>query len=102
VDEVFVMTGTLHEREMPKLPHANEPHLIPSGYWKVVAVRRGSRAHVAAFIMDQDTPRNANYCTEEHHVTVEDVEARTELDLFPRFTETTVRERRLAAEVGCR
>ncbi len=59
------------------------------------------RAHVAAFVMDQETPRNANYCLDGRHVTVEEVEERTGLDLFPRFAGQTVIERRLSPEVGC-
>jgi excisionase family DNA binding protein len=47
------------------------------------------------------TPRTANYCIDGRHVTVGEVEEGTGLDLFPRFAETTVRERRLAPEVGC-
>jgi len=38
-DIVYVMTGPLYERNMPGLPNADEPHLVPSGYWKIVAVQ---------------------------------------------------------------
>ena len=31
------MTGPLYERPMPQLPNANEVHIVPSGYWKIIA-----------------------------------------------------------------
>ncbi len=34
---VYVMTGTLYERQMTPLPRANEAHTVPSGYWKIIA-----------------------------------------------------------------
>ena len=37
---VFVATGPLYERPMPPLPGADESHVVPSGYWKVVSVAR--------------------------------------------------------------
>lgn len=46
---VYVVTGPLFERMMPPLPHANERHRVPSGYWKVIATTDG---RLAAFIMD--------------------------------------------------
>ena len=53
---------------------------MPSGYWKVVAVRDGDSAKVAAFIFDQDTARGADMCG--HLVTVREVERRAVLDFF--------------------
>lgn len=38
---VYVLTGPLYERSMPQLPHADETHLIPSGYWKIIATEDG-------------------------------------------------------------
>ena len=62
--------------------------------WVAYKVTKASQA-------GSKSERNWSYCTDERHVTVEEVEARTELDLFPKFAETTVIERRLAPEVGC-
>jgi endonuclease G len=59
---VHTATGPLYERDMPGLPHADEPHEVPSGYWKVVAVAQASGIEAAAFILEQDTPRNATFC----------------------------------------
>ena len=82
-DVVYVITGTLYERNMPELPKADEPHVIPSGYWKIVALNvenDPSALLVSAFIFDQDTPRNADI--KSGQVTVDEVEARSGLDFF--------------------
>ncbi len=59
---VYGITGPLYERDMPNLPKADEPHLLPSGYWKVIAVEDGGTVKVAAFLFDQDTPRSDDLC----------------------------------------
>jgi endonuclease G len=56
---LYVITGTLYsEREKP-LPGADEPHVVPSAYFKVIY---DSKGNAASFMFDQDLPRNANYC----------------------------------------
>lgn len=81
---VFVLTGPLYEREMPKLPGADEEHTIPSGYWRIIAVPapQGSAApiRVAAFIFDQETPGRKPAASDA--VSVRDVEQRAKLDFF--------------------
>lgn len=80
VDAVYVFAGTLYERAMPSLPQANEPHVIPSGYWKIVATSDDDVTSVAAFIFDQDTPSGGSPCS--HLLTVDEVEQRSALDFF--------------------
>ncbi len=80
VDAVYVMTGTLYEQNMTPLPQANESHLVPSGYWKVVATEDGVTIKVAAFIFGQDTPSGTDIC--DHLVTVRTVEQRNGLNFF--------------------
>lgn len=80
VEGVYVQTGPLFERPMPQLPNADEDHRVPSGYWKIVALPDGQAIKVAAFIMEQETPRKARYC--DHQATVEEVEARSRLKFF--------------------
>ncbi|MGD8717616.1 MAG: DNA/RNA non-specific endonuclease [Candidatus Zixiibacteriota bacterium] len=84
---VYVMTGPLYEYgtegEIPKLPHADEPHLIPSAYWKIVAIRPTTdpdSIRAAAFIFEQDTPRNDAVLG--HLATVAAVEDRSGLIFF--------------------
>ena len=84
VAAVFVVTGTLYERSVGTLPAADEPHVIPSGYWKVVAIESSSGIVAAGFLMHQNTPRSANYCA--HNVLIREVERRSRLDLFPQLS----------------
>ena len=80
---VYVVTGPLFEREMPTLPAADEDHQIPSGYWKVIAVEDEGDVRAIAFAFDQETRRRASHCQEDHRVTIQEIEWRTSLDLFP-------------------
>ena len=82
-DVVYVMTGPLYEREMPTLPQADEPHVIPSGYWKIVALNVEKEPQdllVSAFIFDQETPKDENL--ESGQTTVDEVERRSGLNFF--------------------
>jgi endonuclease G len=66
---------------MPPLPHADEPHTVPSGFWQVVAVTNAPGAVTAvAFLFDQETPRTD--AALDHLVTIDEVERRSGLDLF--------------------
>jgi endonuclease G len=76
--EVWVVTGPLYERPMPELANAGEAHQVPSGYWKVIVNRSGD---AAAFVFDQETPRDADFC--DHRETLEHIENQSGLVLFP-------------------
>ena len=79
----YIITGPLYEQYMPCLPRANEPHKVPSGYWKIVAVGEpGNPASVkaTAFILGQDTPRGTDFKTRIE--TIDEVEQRSGLDFF--------------------
>jgi len=84
VKVIYVLTGPLYERPMPPMPMPGgaERHRVPSGYWKVIATDDG---RMSAFIFDQATPRNANYC--DFRVSLDEVEIRADLTLFPRLLE---------------
>jgi endonuclease G len=104
VEAAFVITGPLFERAMPTLPEADEPHQVPSGYFKIVAWDREGSPEVAAFIMDQQTRKEANYC--DFHVPVRQVEKRAEIDVFsdlPDSVEETVESENglLLGKLGC-
>lgn len=77
---LYVVTGPLYEREMSVLPGADEHHIVPSGYFKVIAFVKGNDIETAAVIAEQDTPHGASYC--EHQVTIDEVERRAGLDIF--------------------
>ncbi len=80
VDVVYVATGPLYERDMDPLPGANEPHMVPSGYWKVVAIEEDDGPRVAGFIFDQETPSGTSICTDIE--TLHGVEQRSGPDFF--------------------
>ena len=79
---VYVLTGPLYERDMETLPGADEPHKVPSGYWKIIAIQsfKEQPIEVVAYIFDQDTPRGNAPST--HIVTVDEIESRSSLDFF--------------------
>jgi len=79
-DSAWVMCGPLYEAPMPPLPNADEPHRVPSGFWKIVAVQEGATLHVAAFVMEQTTARKSPAI--DHLTTVDEVERRSGLDFF--------------------
>ena len=85
---VYVVTGPLYERNMPELPKADEPHKVPSGYWKVVLMPTGSKTfEYAAFIMDQNSARND--AVRSKVVTIDEVEKRSGLDLLWELDDAT-------------
>lgn len=83
---VWVMSGPLYERDMPPLRQAHRPHKVPSAFWMIIAVAGKENPtnirdlHVAAFLMDQETPRTSGL--RDHLVTVDEVEKRSKLDFF--------------------
>ena len=90
---VYVYTGPLFERMMKPLPAAAPMHRVPSGYWKIVALGDG---RIAAFVFDQATPKQANFC--DYRAPLIEIELRTRLDLFPM---TTAPLSDLSVELGC-
>lgn len=80
---LWVMTGPLYEKAMPALPSADEPHQIPSGYWKIICTQNGdlqSDIKVAAFIFEQETSRKSVILN--HQVSVDEVEKRSGLNFM--------------------
>jgi endonuclease G len=91
---VFVLTGPLYERRMPRLPSADEPHRVPSGYWKILALADG---RVAGFIFDNREESGTHYCDE--WVELREIERRSGLDLFPRMRLNALGD--LSEALGC-
>ncbi len=101
---VYVMTGPLYERNMPNLPKADEAHMVPSGYWKIVAIKDDGSARVATFIFDQKTPKDADFC--DHLMTVDEIEQRSSLDFFDGLVKSKQDQiesgpSTLASDLGC-
>jgi endonuclease G len=91
---VYSVTGPLYERPMPSLPKSRHSEIVPSAYWKVIAVTRQSEILITAFIMDQDSPRDTNYCSDV--VSVSEVERRAHLVFMSKMAEVE----RVAIETG--
>lgn len=91
---LYVLTGPLFERVVPPLPGADERHRVPSGYWKVLRTLDG---RMSAFIMDTSAAREFDYCATR--VTLDEVELRTRLELFPRLP--VRRFAKLDVALGC-
>lgn len=79
--DIYVVTGPLNEHYFGTLPNADEFHIIPSAYFKIVIYVSGSTVKASAFIMNQNSGRNDNFCTKE--VTIDEVELRTGLNIMP-------------------
>ncbi|MEQ8334845.1 DNA/RNA non-specific endonuclease [Nisaea sp.] len=96
---VHVLTGPLYERDMPSLPEADEPHRVPSGYWKIVSLLGGGAVEAAGFVLDQETPRDADYCATAHAVPVPVIARRSGLTFAPGLEGGVVNP--LRARLGC-
>ena len=86
--DTYVLAGPCYEggdEQMPLLPGADEPHLVPSGYWMIVytdtAVADGSPDPlVCAFLVPQRVP--AGDGTGRFITTVDELEELTGLDFL--------------------
>jgi endonuclease G, mitochondrial len=102
--DLYVVTGPLNEHFFGTLPKADEFHIIPSAYFKVVIQVTGTTVKAAAFIMNQSSGRNDNFCGKE--VTIDEVELRTGLNIMPSLSSSVQApvERGLGglkSELGC-
>ncbi|WP_373876392.1 DNA/RNA non-specific endonuclease [Pectobacterium carotovorum] len=101
---VYTVTGPLFERNIATLPNAAGVQ-IPSGYWKILFTGSSpADGKFAAFIMDQDTPRAANFCN--FQVTVSQIEQKTGLTIWsslPANVANTIKSQKgaLASDLGC-
>lgn len=93
--EVWVLTGTLYEKPEDPLPGADEPHKVPSGFWKVVALENGK---MAGFIFDQELDRDANHCDQIQPL--QEIERRSGLNLFPNAP-LSWGSQELGSDLGC-
>lgn len=106
-DAVFVMTGPLFERKMPVMPGADESHLVPSGYWKIITRERDGVIKIASFLFDQETERTADFCDAKFTTNVRMIERKTSLNFFHALPWTKQDELEngpatLLSDLGCR
>ena len=83
---VFVVTGPLYEWYFGSLPSADESHIIPSGYYKVLIAVINGTVKAQAFIMQQNSARADNFCSKE--VTIDEVEMRAGINIMPSLSST--------------
>ena len=93
--EVWVLVGTLYEKDEDPLPGADEPHKVPSGYWKVISLESGK---MAGFIFDQELDRDANHCDQIQPL--QEIERRSGLNLFPNAP-LSWGSQELGSDLGC-
>jgi len=93
--EIYVVTGPLYDpnENQMTLPRSDEPHTVPTAYWKVVWTKGGA---MTALVFDQDVT-DTDHCN--GIVTLADVELQTGLDLFPEAAEWPTSD--LSAQLGC-
>lgn len=90
---VYVVTGPLYEHTMARLPNADEPHRVPSGYWKVIALPDG---RATGFVFENRRVRG-RYCAFVRPIA--EIEQRSGLDLFPETSPSELTS--LAPAIGC-
>ncbi len=101
VEPIYVITGPLYERPMPLLPGADEPHRVPSGFWKIILVPQKPLPDsllAFAFIFDQETGRREHFL--DHLVSINEVERRSGLDFLHELPDTL--EERIEGTVDMR
>lgn len=90
-DSLYVITGPLFTRPMASLPKADEPHRVPSAYFKVVYDLSGN---AAGFIMKQSSNRNDDYCGKQEPIMT--IQALVDFDLPELIQNNTILQR-----LGC-
>lgn len=90
-DSLFVITGPIYEGTPLQLPKADEPHQVPSAYFKIIYNLKGESA---AFIMKQSESRNADYCDTQSLLTT--IRSKTGLNV-PELTNSN----KLLKRMGC-
>lgn len=87
---LYVITGPLYNKPMQGLPGADEPHQVPSAYFKIVYDEKDS----VSFVMEQSSNRHDSYCSKL--VELHDIQTRVAFKL-PAFTASA----KLAHSLGC-
>jgi endonuclease G len=67
---LYVITGTWYDKGLEgpvqerqrALPRADESHVLPSAYYKIIYTSKGD---AAVFYMPQDLPRRSSYCQQQ-------------------------------------
>lgn len=90
-NSLYVITGTLYSSDMEPLPNADESHQVPSAYYKIIYDKEGNAQN---FVMEQNTPRNTNYC--DQSVSLDTLKNKLSYEL-PKLKENEI----IASRLGC-
>ena len=98
-NEIYVITGPFYNKEKPIEISLNKrvDYTIPSGYWKIISLNKGSVIETVGFIFPQEAPLNANHC--QYVNKVSEIEKISGLEFFNK--EIHLQEENLLAEMGC-
>ncbi len=98
-ENAYVLTGPYYDnKNIVKGPSiARFAYRIPSGYWKVIAIKQGGEIKTASFIFPQSALIRDSYC--KYLASVPEIEQSTGLKLFDGCILST--ESTLKNEIGC-
>ncbi|MEE9452493.1 MAG: DNA/RNA non-specific endonuclease [Gammaproteobacteria bacterium] len=97
-DVVYIITGTVYVDDMPVLPNAHLPHRVPSGYWKIIAVKdENKRIKMASFLFSQTALRTNDYC--KYSASLDEIEKLTGFEFFSDYPYPEYLS--LLSELGC-
>ena len=96
-EDVYVLTGPYYEDMQPMEgpQHRRIDYIIPSGYWKIIALKSSEGVQSLGFIFPQNTPKNADYCN--YIRPIDNIEAITHLHFYNDNTS----ENTLAEKLQC-
>jgi endonuclease G len=77
---VWVIAGPLYESPQEKLSNADEPHIVPSGFFMVVCQKTSGEIHARAFIMLQNVEGTTDF--KSFVKPIANVETRAKIKLF--------------------
>ena len=97
VGDLYIVTGPLYDstEEQLQLPNTSKTHLVPTGYFKVIADQFGK---VTSFLFDQDDTRATNpYC--DAITNLQEIENLSGYTIFPNLNVNT--NSNLDSILGC-
>jgi endonuclease G, mitochondrial len=84
-DAIYVICGTLYEADFPPLPNADEPHIIPSHFWKVIICEKGSKVKIASYLFPQSVSRSDSFF--DYWASIDEIEERSGFNVIWNLSE---------------
>lgn len=95
----YILTGPYYDKndivQGPPIQRMN--YIIPSGYWKIIAIKNGDTIKATSFMFPQNTPPRDSHC--KHIATVPEIQHMTGLVFFD--GKVPVADPSLKTELGC-